>query len=148
MAVVGFNFNKINIEKKKGQKAAKVSVSNNVQITNVATTDIALGKAKQPGISLSFEFTSKYEPPIGEIVMTGDILHLMDNQKGVDDLVKQWKKNKTLPSELSAEAINTVLVRCNIEALLLSRDINLPPPIPLVMPDIRQRTQPAQQTRK
>ncbi len=143
MAVVGFNFNKICIERKKGQKAEKVGVNNNVQITDVSVTELSFGKSNQQCLTLSFEFTSKYEPPIGDIVMTGDVLQLLEDSKQAEEIAKQWKKSKTLPDSLSSDTISTVLVRCNVEALLLTRDVNLPPPMPMVLPNIgRQQAKP------
>ena len=48
-----------------------------------------------------------------------------------DEIVKGWKKNKQVPKETMTEVLNTILARCNVSALMLSRDVNLPPPIPL-----------------
>lgn len=134
MAVVGFNFNKISVERRKGPRAAKVSVNNNVEITDVSLTDLSLGRAKQQGINLAFEFTAKYEPPIGHIAMAGEVLCMLGEDAKPEDVIKQWKKSKQLPAQLSNEAITTVLMRCNVEALLITRDVNIPPPMPIVLP--------------
>jgi hypothetical protein len=42
-----------------------------------------------------------------------------------------WKKDKKLPKEIMPVILNTVLNKCNIQALILSEQINLPPPIPM-----------------
>ena len=48
-----------------------------------------------------------------------------------EEILKSWKKSKQVPKETMTEILNTVLMRCNVEALMLSRDVNLPPPIPM-----------------
>jgi len=40
-------------------------------------------------------------------------------------------KDKKLPKEIMAGLLNTKLTKCNIQALILSQEINLPAPIPL-----------------
>ncbi len=129
MAIVGFNFTKINVEKK-AAIAGKISIDNNVAIKNVSEIDLAVGAAKQKGIQVLFEFTSKYKPDIGGMLFTGEILFMAEPKKQ-DEILKGWKKDKKLPKDVMSELINSALSRCNIEALILSRDIALPPPIPM-----------------
>ncbi len=127
--IIGFNFKKINIEKK-NSITGKVDINNNVLVKDVKENDFSMGKQKQKGLSFIFEFTSKYEPDIGSLLFEGEVLYLGEAKQN-EELLKEWKKSKTIPKELMAEVIDTVLTRCNIEALILSRDINLPPPVPL-----------------
>ncbi len=130
--IVGFAFNKISAERK-AAPVGKIDISNNVTITNVEEQDFSVGKAKQSGLKISFEFTSRYEPQIAEMVFTGELLYLGDQKKN-SEIAKEWKKSKKLGEEIAKLVINTLLTRCHTEALLLSRDVNLPPPI--VMPKI------------
>ena len=51
--------------------------------------------------------------------------------KDIKEAEKQWKKDKKIPKEIVEEMMSHILSKCNIEALLMSREINLPPPIPL-----------------
>ncbi len=127
--IIGFNFRKIHIEKK-NPVTGKVDINNNVGIKDVQESDLALGRQKQKGLSFSFEFTSKFEPDIGELAFTGEVIYLGDSKTN-DEIISAWQKRKTLPKDIMAEVIDTVLHRCNIEALILSRDLNLPPPVPL-----------------
>jgi hypothetical protein len=129
MAVVGFNFNKIMVEKKV-LKDGKVDINNNVQIKEVETADLSLGKAKQDGVRFVFEFTSKYEPDYASMVLSGDVLFI-ESEKNVKAILDEWKKKKTVPKETMAEVLNSILNRCNIQAMILARDVNLPSPIPL-----------------
>ena len=129
MPVVGFNFTKIEVSRKGGIRG-KVNIANNVTIKNVESTDLFLGQAKQEGLKFVFVFTSKYEPNIGNITLEGDVLFLEDAKK-VKELLASWKKDKKLTSPATEEVLNTVLQKCNVEALILSKDVNLPSPIPL-----------------
>ncbi len=129
MKSVGFNFNKINVEKKNIGKG-KVNISNNVAIKNIEQKDISLGKSKQDALKFTFEFTSKYEPGLGSILLGGDVLYLTDSQKS-KEILDGWKKDKKVPKDIMAGILNTVLAKCNIQALILSQEVNLPPPIPL-----------------
>ncbi len=128
MAIVGFNFNKIVVEKINPVKG-KIDISNNISVTNVEEASIPIDKSKK-GLKFTFEFNSKYEPKIGSIKLTGDILFLGEAKKS-DEILASWKKNKTVPKDVLAPIMNTALTKCNIQALILSQQINLPAPIPL-----------------
>ena len=131
MPVVGFNFSKVNVERNSQAAAAgKVDVSNNISLTDVSEATVNIGSSKEKGVKVSFEFTTKYEPNIGNMLFSGDILYLADAKKQ-QEVLSGWKKDKKLPKDVMAEILNSVLIKCNVEALILSRDVNLPTPIPL-----------------
>ena len=140
MTIVGFNFTKIEGEKKDMIKG-KININNNVHINKVEEKDLALGNQKQKVLSFNFEFIAKYDPNIGSIKLTGNVLYMEDSKK-VKDILDGWKKDKKLPKEVMPNILNTVLNKCNIQALILSEQINLPPPIPL------PKLQPAQAPEK
>jgi len=129
MAIIGFNFTKIFVEKKSPLKG-KVDIKNNVSVKDVSTADLTLGSTKEKALKFTFEFSSEYTPSIGEILFSGELLYMNEPAKQ-EEILKSWKKNKEIPKDVMGDVLNTILMRCNIEALLLSRDVNLPPPIPL-----------------
>jgi len=129
MTVVGFNFTKLEAEKKELIKG-KININNNVAINKVEEKDLSLGNQKQKVLKFTFEFIAKYEPDIGQIKFIGDVL-FMDETKKVKEILDGWKKDKKLPKEVMPQILNTVMNKCNIQALVLSEQINLPPPIPL-----------------
>ena len=129
MTIIGFNFTKIRVEKKQSLRG-KVSINNNISVTNIVENDIALGNAKQKGLKFTIDFDTKYEPKIGSIQLTGEVLYIGE-EKTVKEVLESWKKDKKVPKEIMAGVLNTGLNKCNIEALILSQQINLPPPIPL-----------------
>ena len=129
MAVVGFGFTKMLIERKRDVKG-KINIKNNVAIKEVSSIDMSLGKIKQKGLKVEFEFKSVYEPDIAQILFEGNVLDVSD-EKSVEDLLKGWKKDKKLPNQFMEPIINSILNRCNIQALIFSKELNLPPPIPM-----------------
>ena len=129
MPIVGFNYIKIDVEKKNSVKG-NVNIHNNVTIKNVEKSDVDISNDKQQVARFNFEFTSKYEPEIGKIVLGGNILYL-DKQKKIKEILDTWKKEKRVEKELMTTILNTILAKCNIQALILSESVNLPPPIPL-----------------
>ena len=75
---------------------------------------------------------------MAHIILEGDVLFLEKPEK-IKEILDDWKKNKKLPNEVAAPILNTALSRCNIESLILSKEVNLPPPIPL--PRVEKQTQ-------
>ncbi len=129
MAIVGFNFTKIEAERLEAAKG-KINVSNNVTISKVEEKNLALGNDKQKVLAFTFEFTSNYEPKVGQIKLTGETL-FMDDSKKAKEVLDGWKKEKKLPKEIMTGIINAILGKCNIQSLILSEQVNLPAPIPL-----------------
>ncbi len=129
MPVVGLAFNKIVVEKHNPVKG-KVQVNNNVTVKDVEKTDLNIGSSKQGALKFHFEFNAKYEPKIADITMVG-FLTFFEKPDAVKEILDSWKKDKKIPKEVMSSVLNTVLSRCNVEAMLLAREVNLPPPIPL-----------------
>ena len=127
--IVGFGFTKLSAERKEAAKG-KIDINNNVTIKNVEEADISFGDNKQNVIKFIFEFTSKYEPSVGIILFEGELLYMEDPKK-TKEILTSWKKDKKVPKELMAGLLNTILTKCNVQALILSQQVNLPPPIPL-----------------
>src|SRR3989344_2881760 len=119
MAVVGFNFNKMSAERKKPARG-RLTINNTVTIIDVEETKLPV-EAKGKSVKLSFAFSTKYEPDAGIIELTGEVIYL-DNDERVKDVLKQWKAKKTLPDSVTEEILNSVLAKCHIEAIILSRD--------------------------
>src|SRR3989338_1780732 len=136
--IVGFGFTKLSAERKEAVKG-KIDISNNVTIKNVEEADLALGKESQRVIKFVFEFTSKYEPNIGAVLFEGELLYMEDSKK-TKEILSTWKKEKKVQQELMGGLLNTILTKCNVQALILSQEINLPPPIP--MPKVQVAAQP------
>src|SRR3989338_7690745 len=124
MAVVGFNFTNIIAEKKQVSKG-KIRISNNVAIEKVEKSTFSIGQDTQDTLKFTFKFVSKFEPDVGAIELIGNLV-VIEAKEQVQEIEEMWKKGKKLPKEVMTEVLNVVLARCNTQALILSRDINLP----------------------
>ncbi|HIH38580.1 TPA: hypothetical protein HA245_06575 [Candidatus Woesearchaeota archaeon] len=139
MTIVGFGFTTIHVEKK-GNPKGKVDISNNVRILSIQKKDMSWSRDDQEGLVFAFEFISGYEPNMGIIKLEGEVLYLIDKAKA-KKVIDEWAKDKKISPEITENVLNTVLTKCNIEALILSQQINLPPPIPL--PKVAHKVEPA-----
>ncbi len=129
MAIVGLNFTKIQAEKLESTKG-KVNISNNVVVKDVEKSNLSLGNQTQDGLKFTFVYTSKYEPNFGNIELNGNLIFLEEPGK-IEETLTKWSKEKKLPNDVMRETLNAILGRCNIQALIISKEINLPPPVPL-----------------
>ena len=129
MAIVGFEFTKINVNKKEAAKG-KVNISNNVGIVDLQKSDLQLGATKQSGIKFVFEYKSAYEPDFAHIELGGIVVYLTD-EKDAEKIISDWKKEKKLNKDVAEKIINNILTKCNIQSIILSNTVNLPPPVPM-----------------
>ena len=129
MAIVGFEFTKINVHKKETAKG-KINISNSVGIVDVKKSDLELGKTRQSGIKFLFDYRSNYEPDFAKIELGGVIIYLTDEKAAVQ-IVEDWEKEKKLSKEIAEKIINAILTKCNIQSIILSNTVNLPPPVPM-----------------
>jgi len=136
MAIISFHFDKITAEKT-GAKEGKINIKNNVGITKVEKADFSVGGSKQAALRFKFEFTSTYEPGVGEVKLEGSLIDLRE-EKAVTDILTGWEKDKKIPEAIMAPILNTVLQKCNVQALILSKEVSLPPSIPLPKVNVNQ----------
>ncbi len=129
MTIVGTNFTKINVEKKKAVKG-KVQINNSVSIKDVKQANLVLGASKQSGIRFEFEFTAKYDPDFSEIFIAGDVLFLT-KEEDAKKILADWDKDKQIDKVLMSTIVNNILNKCQIQALILSQTMGLPSPINL-----------------
>ena len=123
MPIVGFNFAKLNVEKR-AQLAPSKKIKSDMKIKELKKEKLPIGESEDV-LKFNFDFIVEYEDA-GEIFMNGNVL-FMEDPKKIDELLKAWKDGKTLPKEIMEQILNTVLFRCNIKALMLSQEVNLPP---------------------
>ncbi len=125
MALVGFSFTKI-VAEKKPVTEHNVKVDSNVSVNTV--TELNISDAKKSLLKFEFTFLCKYEPGVGSIEFSGEMVEIYDKEFGVR-VVESWGKDKKLPKEILASIFNTILTRSNIEAIVISREIGLPSPL-------------------
>jgi len=131
MPIASIHFTKISAERKAELKG-KINISNNVVLTDIKKQDFKL--PNQESIKIMFDFNSKYDPSIGMILISGEVL-IIDQPKVITEILDQWKKEKKLPDAILAAVMNNLLTKCNVEAILIGREVNLPPT--LNMPKVK-----------
>lgn len=135
MAILNFGFTKILVEKK-GKLSKQINIKSGMNITDISESEM-IDATKQKAVLMKFAFDTAYEPNLGTILLEGELLYLTES-KVAEDIMKNWKENKKLPKDVALKVFNKILHNCNVEALMLSREINLPSPIQL--PKIKPAT--------
>ena len=130
MPIVGFNYNKIDVNKT-DKVVAKMNIKSDVQITDIKEEKLPTGKTKTEGLRFDFTYNVNYEPKIGSINLSGFIYYL-DDPKIIKNVAKGWKKDKSIPDNVTLEIINAVLFKSTIKALAMAQEVNLPPHLPVI----------------
>jgi NADPH-dependent 7-cyano-7-deazaguanine reductase QueF len=147
MSIISFNLTKLSGERK-SSPAGKLSVTNQTNLKDVQERPIGNQKA----LLFSFVHTSKYNPDYATLVIEGEVL-VLSNEKQVKETIDSFKAKKTFDPALTQRIFNTILNRVSIEALVLSKDLNLPAPFKLPRIDLKvapqtKETKPAAKGKK
>jgi len=119
----------------------EIEVNNDAKLTTVEETDLpAFGKK---AMTVGFSFTTDYidrktKKKLAEILIDGSVLYMSDDHANV---VKGWKTTKKLPEDVNIEIINAILRRCITKAVVLSEDLQMPPP--MMIPHAQRKGAPA-----
>lgn len=135
MSIISFNLTKLNGERKSGP-AGKLSVTNRTNLKDVQERPLGNQKA----LLFSFAHESKYNPDFATLTIEGEVL-VLSNDEEVKETLASFKKNKTLNQQLTQKVFNTILNRTSIEALVLSKNLNLPAPFKLPRIDFKNQPQ-------
>lgn len=132
MSMIAFNFTNISAERR-ASRVAKYSVKNSTNIVDVK--EMPLGKQK--ALLFAFKNTIDYEPSVGTITLTGDVLFL-SNDEEAKRVAGDFAKTKKIDAKFSEAVYNTILSRATVQSLILARDVGLPAPI--TMPRVKSAT--------
>jgi hypothetical protein len=136
MPIIGIALTSMNA-KKNEDVLGSVKINSNMNITDVKMQDLPALNCQ--GTSVEFNFTIKYQDEKdnvkAEIGMEGNVIYMGPDSEKV---VKDWKKDKKLPDDFKFQIIRIVSEKCSKKAIMISDDLQLPPP-PLLI------TQPGQQ---
>lgn len=138
MTIVGFNFTQI-LAERTGVPKGKIDIQNNISIKNVAKANLNIGTTTKDGLKYEFEATIKYEPGIGKVFFKGDFLD-MDTPDKIKHILEMWKKDKKLPDEIRNSIIAYILHRTLVEAIIVTRDVNLPAPIKMAQTTVNKQS--------
>ena len=110
-----------------GEKAQNVRVDQNSSITEITKTGV-------DSANILFRLLINYANR-GYIKIEGSVLV----GEGIDPLIDEWSKTATMPVEEANIVHNVIVSNCLPTALLVSRDVKLPPPFPLPRIDIQKK---------
>lgn len=136
MNLVGFETSTIEAKRfsKPGEHLANIRIDHNSTVTQI-------NRSSDRTASVDFRFTVNYVG-MGYIKIEGTVLLEGD----VDNLVREWTATSSMPNEDANIVHNVVVSNCIPTALLIARDIRLPPPFPLPRINIEKKTAPAPKT--
>ena len=123
MKVVGFNFLKVSAEKMHGS-FENLKIDTKIDILDIKEIQTDMFKSKEELVSFEFGFNMNYNPDVAKIELKGIIVFSLE-PKLAKDILKQWKENK-LPSDFRMSVLNIILRKCNIKALFLEEEMNIP----------------------
>jgi hypothetical protein len=127
--IIGFKLKKVLVEKLKNtnEKLKITKVNTKTDITNIEEQKIEI--KDKDALVFEFSFEIQYEPDIAKILIDGQVIYLVENNRAAK-ILESWKK-KEIQKELRIEILNFVLNKCGIKALALEEDLNLPAHFPL-----------------
>lgn len=120
MPIKGFDISSIDAKRftKPGEKFQNLRIDNNSTVTTITL----IGEDQA---ALEYRFTANYSG-VGMIKMEGKILIEGDAKEIVDT----WSKSNNMPPEVANQVHSTVITNCLPVAVVIARDIGLPPPLP------------------
>jgi len=128
MKLIGFNFSKISIEKKSDKKE-NLKINTNINIMDISEIKTDFFNSKETLLGVQFNYTIDYSPSIAKIFFEGNILLSID-PKEAKEILKEWKSKK-LQDNFRNIVFNIVFRKCNIKALQLEDEMNLPLHLPM-----------------
>ncbi|MCW8966376.1 MAG: hypothetical protein OQK82_06795 [Candidatus Pacearchaeota archaeon] len=123
MRIVGFNFNKINIEKF-SDKLNNLNIKTNIDVADINSIENKLLKTENKLIVVKFIYNVDYTPNFAKIELSGSVMFEV-NEKKSKEIVEGWKK-KQIPEDFKLTLFNVILRKSNVKALQLEDDMNLP----------------------
>jgi len=85
-------------------------------------------KVNEDIVTVDFSYKAIYVPDIGELTFNG-VLNFKDEMEKIKEYEKEWKKSKSFPKDVMVALMNIINTTSSINGVLVSRAINLAPPI-------------------
>jgi hypothetical protein len=112
------------------RRLAKVSPKvQNLRIDHNSTVTL-IQEVGEREANVDFRFTANYravEEVVGIIRIEGTLVY---EGKG-REVARQWSSNGQMPNDVANEIHSSIMSICIPEAVIVARDLRLPPPIPI-----------------
>ena len=132
MRVIGFNFEKISVERLKA-RTENLKINTNIDVSEIKEIKNEVLKTKESIIEVVFSYSIKYEPGLATVDLRGHLVLSLDD-KLAKDVLKEWKKKK-MPDGFRISLFNLILRKATVKSLQLEDELSLPLHVPL--PSIR-----------
>ncbi len=126
MQIIGFNLTKILVEREE-KIEGKLEVKQNIDISDVSKEKIPFSEGE--AVKIKFNFTVTYDPDFAKLNLEGYLILMVDKDE-IKKFLKSWK-GKKLPDESKVSLFNFIMNKCNIKALNLEDELNLPLHVPM-----------------
>jgi hypothetical protein len=123
MKIIGFNLNKISVEKISSDFKG-LKIESNITIEKISSIDTDFFKKEEEAVQIAFNYDLNYNPNLAKLAFSGDIVILAD-QKDAKKILKQWE-DKKISEEIKISLFNFILRKTSIKALELEDELNLP----------------------
>ena len=130
---MGFNYNKISIEKFSTTNQ-KISLKSNLDVSNIKKIKSEILSAKEKLLGVDFNYSIDYEPNFAKIEFKGNILIAVDSDQA-EKVEKEWE-NKKIPDDFKTSLFNLILRKTSIKALELEDQMGIP--LHMAMPKVQQ----------
>ncbi len=132
MNIIGYEASAIEAKRftQQGEHLANIRIDHNSTVTRIT-------KTSEQTASAEFRFTANYSG-MGYIKIEGSLA-----LKGeVDALVEAWNSTGSMPDQVANLVHNAIVSNCIPTALLIARDIRLPPPFPMPRINVQKKGDP------
>jgi len=123
MRLIGFHFDKINVERFK-DKIDTLKINSKIDISQIKKIESDIFKTKEDIIEVKFSYDIIYEPDFAKIELKGNVLLAIDS-KMAKEILEQWK-NKQISEDFKVTVFNIILRKSSIKALQLEDEMSLP----------------------
>ncbi len=133
MQVTSFEINVIEAKRfaKVSEKMANIRIDHNSTVSQIS-------KLSDSSASVEYRFTVNYAG-MGFIKMEGNMVLEVD----ANEVLKEWTATGSMPNDVANLVHNTVVSNCIPTALLVARDVRMPPPFPLPRINIQKKSEPS-----
>ena len=127
MQIIGFNLTKISIERE-DKLDEKLDLKQNIDIDEIKKDQVSI--SKEDVLNIRFTFSVDYnDSKFAKLEIKGKIIIICKKEE-IKSILKSWEK-KNLPGNFRLFLFNFILSKCNIKALGLEDELNLPPHVQL-----------------
>lgn len=78
-------------------------------------------------LEIDYTYTVDYKDEVGKLTISG-VIFGKEDKKEAEKVVKLWKEDKRIPQDYSEKLLNAINYTATINAVYLSRLVNLAPP--------------------